>query len=60
MMFDGYDEPGRFQIQRVIHATLNVPGKWVPVSDHEPPAEYNGNAFDAFSKVERKGHSAHA
>ena len=39
---------GWFQIHRVIHATLGLPGEWVPVSDVEPPAEYTGNAFYAF------------
>ena len=47
MMFDGDDEPGWFQIHRVIHHTLGVPGEWVPVSSVEPLAEYTGNAFYA-------------
>ena len=50
MMFDGDDEPGWFKIHRAIHATLGVPGEWVPVSDVEPPAEYTGNAFYASLK----------
>ena len=47
MMFYGDDEPGWFQIHRVINTTLGVPGEWVPVSDVEPPAEYIGDAFYA-------------
>ena len=47
MWFDGDDEPGWFQIHRVIHHTLGVPGEWTPVRDVEPPAEYTGNVFYA-------------
>ena len=40
-------EPKWFALHRLIHASMNVPGQWEPVSDVEAPATYADNAFYA-------------